>query len=139
MPITSSKTTVLLVNSFWGAADHCQDTCSNAGVKSRVLSSIVLYARTKAHARSCSHTLHKGYSSPQQPLKTKVEANSNSPVPLMTEDEGCSLPAPYRGLVCLGLFLCHWISFTNLTFSSPACMPRAENGRTYALNKKILL
>lgn len=138
MSITSCKTTVLLFNSLWGAGDHCQDIRSAAGAKSRALGSIVLYARAKARERSCSHALRKGYSSPQQPLKTKVETRSNSPVPLKTEDEGCSPLAPCWGLVCLGLVLCHWIAFTNLIFSSPACVPRAENGRTYTLNKKIL-
>lgn len=102
---------------------------SDAGVKS----SIVLDAGTEARAHYCSHTLSKGYSSPQQPLKTKVEANSNSPVPLMTEDEGCSPHAPYRGLVCLGLVLCHWMSFTDLLI----LYQHAEYSHTYTLKIKF--
>lgn len=68
------------------------------GAKSRALGSIVVYARAKAREHSCSHALRKGYSSPQQPLKTKVETRSNSPVPLKAEMKGALRLHPTGGL-----------------------------------------
>lgn len=120
MSITSPKTPLLLLMSFWGAADRRRRLCSDAG------------GETPCAQQHCSTGRNQGtralwLTHPPQRLFITTATSQNKGgsqtalVPLMTEDEGCPPRAHFGGFVCLGLVLCHWISFTTLISSSPAC------------------